>query len=358
MVANNRKKIDRISQLPDCLLHHIFSFAVATDVVRTCVLSKRWRYLWTSCPYLNFTVGYDSTEKYSINFINQVLLRRNSIPIKNFVYDASIEVEGSVVESWLYYAVNHQVQRLTINPYCPKIPIEFPKCFYGCTSLTTLKLNSVDHFEEASILLPKTLELPSLKKLHLINFSDFDGTVFSSIPNLETLILENIYFDGIQNNFSVSAPNLKNFCFLNHPDDFFDFQCEFVIVAPKLRKFKFVGDAALVSSTKNLCSLDQIEIDLCCGLDRVYSKDNQQKFAREVLQMFNAFHIAKNVTLSMRVIEVLSLIPSLLNEHPSQYPNLKSLKVKTNEFSKNIKIPSFILDYFLTDSSLLEICWE
>ncbi|KAG0530535.1 hypothetical protein BDA96_05G195000 [Sorghum bicolor] len=39
---------DRLSSLPDCLLHTIMSFMKARQVVQTCVLSKRWRHLWRS----------------------------------------------------------------------------------------------------------------------------------------------------------------------------------------------------------------------------------------------------------------------------------------------------------------------
>ncbi|XP_026445006.1 F-box/FBD/LRR-repeat protein At1g16930-like isoform X2 [Papaver somniferum] len=47
---------DRISQLPDSIIHHILSFlSDTTYAVQTCVLSKRWRYLWTSLPVLKFS---------------------------------------------------------------------------------------------------------------------------------------------------------------------------------------------------------------------------------------------------------------------------------------------------------------
>ena len=44
---------DRLSALPDVLIHTIMSFLKAHQVVQTCVLAKRWRHLWRSVPYLD-----------------------------------------------------------------------------------------------------------------------------------------------------------------------------------------------------------------------------------------------------------------------------------------------------------------
>src|SRR5687767_14211256 len=44
---------DRLTSLPDCLIHHIMSFLKARQVVQTCVLSTRWRHLWRSVPCLD-----------------------------------------------------------------------------------------------------------------------------------------------------------------------------------------------------------------------------------------------------------------------------------------------------------------
>ncbi|CAL5027371.1 unnamed protein product [Urochloa decumbens] len=44
---------DRLSSLPDCLIHQIMSFMKARQVVQTCVLATRWKNLWRSVPCLN-----------------------------------------------------------------------------------------------------------------------------------------------------------------------------------------------------------------------------------------------------------------------------------------------------------------
>ena len=44
---------DRLSDLPDGLVHNIMSFLSAREAVQTCVLSRRWEDLWCSMPCLN-----------------------------------------------------------------------------------------------------------------------------------------------------------------------------------------------------------------------------------------------------------------------------------------------------------------
>ncbi|KAK2387142.1 F-box/FBD/LRR-repeat protein [Trifolium repens] len=43
---------DRLSNLPDPLLHHILSFVDSEYAVQTCILSTRWKNLWKHLPTL------------------------------------------------------------------------------------------------------------------------------------------------------------------------------------------------------------------------------------------------------------------------------------------------------------------
>ncbi|GJV34036.1 F-box domain containing protein [Tanacetum coccineum] len=51
---------DRLSSLPDDLIHKILSSISLKQAIETSTLSSRWRYIWTSMPYLDF-----STESFS-----------------------------------------------------------------------------------------------------------------------------------------------------------------------------------------------------------------------------------------------------------------------------------------------------
>ncbi|KAF9592096.1 hypothetical protein IFM89_011934 [Coptis chinensis] len=90
-MSNNGSKssVDRISDLPDPMIHHIFSFLDMREVVQTSILSKRWTHLWKSTPNLDFYLsqynisGGTSMEcwktKKFINLVNQVLVFRDTL---------------------------------------------------------------------------------------------------------------------------------------------------------------------------------------------------------------------------------------------------------------------------------------
>ncbi|CAL4968907.1 unnamed protein product [Urochloa decumbens] len=71
---------DRISGLPEGVLHHVLSFFPAHDAVRTCVLARRWRNLWMSAPGIRITgvKGWRDAGKF-VAFVDRLLsLRRSS----------------------------------------------------------------------------------------------------------------------------------------------------------------------------------------------------------------------------------------------------------------------------------------
>ncbi|KAK2654513.1 hypothetical protein Ddye_014369 [Dipteronia dyeriana] len=50
MMKTEIQKVDRISELPEPILHHILSFLYFREVARTCILSKKWEPVWLSYP--------------------------------------------------------------------------------------------------------------------------------------------------------------------------------------------------------------------------------------------------------------------------------------------------------------------
>ncbi|CAL4991867.1 unnamed protein product [Urochloa decumbens] len=128
---------DRLSALPDCLLHTIMSFMKARQAVQTCVLSTRWRHLWHSVPCLDidldeFKVDNDtgSFEDNDIdndtewgnfgNFTVNLLLRCNIALLDSFKlragwvgapYSAKRQAGGWIRHAMKYWAPDTVIQR-------------------------------------------------------------------------------------------------------------------------------------------------------------------------------------------------------------------------------------------------------
>ncbi|KAI3698446.1 hypothetical protein L2E82_41996 [Cichorium intybus] len=76
---NNKKPVveDRLSSLPDELIHKILYCFDMKFVVQTCLLSSRWEFLWKSMPCLNFSSWQFRHLPEFAKFVTNVLSRRN-----------------------------------------------------------------------------------------------------------------------------------------------------------------------------------------------------------------------------------------------------------------------------------------
>ena len=98
---------DRLSALPDELLLRVLSFLPAQQVVRTTVLSKRWRDLWRSVPDINLSLsdfGRNSREDWTAvwermeDFVNNLLMLHRA-PCLDAFRLVTIVVDTSIDES-------------------------------------------------------------------------------------------------------------------------------------------------------------------------------------------------------------------------------------------------------------------
>ena len=85
-----------LGNLPEELLQHILFFLPIEDAVRTSLLCRRWEYLWTSTPNLDFELYEPAKRTLFMNFVERVLCLRDSSDIKLFrlccdvLHDASL----------------------------------------------------------------------------------------------------------------------------------------------------------------------------------------------------------------------------------------------------------------------------
>ncbi|XP_026441775.1 F-box/LRR-repeat protein At3g58930-like [Papaver somniferum] len=133
---------DRISRLPDALIHHIMSFNDAKYAVQASVLSKRWVDVWKSFPFLKFDrSSFSEDKKHSfIMFVDMVFLFREDFDIKRF----SVHWEKSAndnrvsmdVNRWSLASVKYNVQEITIAVgQCHNSAYEIPHRLLNCKSL-------------------------------------------------------------------------------------------------------------------------------------------------------------------------------------------------------------------------------
>ncbi|GKD69500.1 F-box domain containing protein [Tanacetum coccineum] len=255
--------IDRLSNLPDDLIHKILSFVGIKCAIGTTALSSRWRYIWTSMPYLNFLVEEFSTSPKLSQFVTHVLSRRNNLVE---VFSAKLcfnrDFSQEFVKQLLNYAFSHNIRQLDITWFYMNT-IEFPLSLICSRSLTHLSLRY--GFTSTS-----TLELPALTTLYLYNFTlcsdeNIDKHIFSKCAKLKILylkgykvigldhlnichpLLSNLtleYLSGNLNVINVVAPQLKSLTI----NDWFE-KYQFLISAPNLVSLLYKGYHSLDLST-------------------------------------------------------------------------------------------------------------
>ncbi|KAL3653052.1 hypothetical protein CASFOL_002733 [Castilleja foliolosa] len=118
---NKRMKempIDRLSALPDGILIHILSFLGLKESVVTSVLSKRWKFLWTELPRLEFYEESKERDKISkfVTMVNRTLLIRRGAHLEKFdVFFRYDESFASDVDSWLDFAVKNKAKEIRLH---------------------------------------------------------------------------------------------------------------------------------------------------------------------------------------------------------------------------------------------------
>ncbi|XP_024960438.1 F-box/LRR-repeat protein At4g14103-like [Cynara cardunculus var. scolymus] len=243
--------IDVISQLPDCILHHILSFIPTKDVVKTSILSKRWNNLWTSVPNLDFDDallyasemdGRDPPEVACfMNFVERVLLLRDASNMEKFRLSCRVCFNASRIHSWISAAIMHNVHELDLCLFAED-PSVLPRSMFSSVSLTILKIEMNCILE-----LPNSVCLPYLKILHLslVTFMDDESTqkLFSGCRILEELVMLDCEWMNLKN-ITISSLTLKRLTiddlpYFGPPDA--PRGCTIEINTPNLAYLKYTG---------------------------------------------------------------------------------------------------------------------
>ncbi|KAJ9547249.1 hypothetical protein OSB04_019792 [Centaurea solstitialis] len=217
----NEEEEDRISKLPDDIVHCILSFLDIRYAIQTSALSKKWKHVWTSMPHLNLNNRtFDTFPQFS-KFVKHALSHRNH---HREVYAVKLSFAGTttkfatVMRRIVNYAYAHNVRHLTMiwsnsdGLYHRK----FPQCCFSSLTLKHLTL-AIDKICRYGGCVPiPSWDFPALETLNLRNMQLSDGrgtgdkslTFFSKCVNLKHITLHKCSMNHLDV-FNVCAPQLS-----------------------------------------------------------------------------------------------------------------------------------------------------
>ncbi|TVU16841.1 hypothetical protein EJB05_36997, partial [Eragrostis curvula] len=203
---------DLLSALPDEVLHHVLSFLLAQEAVRTCVLAQRWRHLWRFATGLQISCGFENepaSVKELREFVDHLLLLRGGSPLSTCELTFSNLDVGDMprIKLWIRHLLMCKVQNLRLNFDFYASPVEVDRLvsqhlnrlqlsdvkfndnfldFSGCPALEVLEIDSCE-FKYGNRMLSK-----SLKYLTISRWTYFSmvSRVRIYTPNLHSLQLE------------------------------------------------------------------------------------------------------------------------------------------------------------------------
>ncbi|KAH9620334.1 hypothetical protein KSS87_007849 [Heliosperma pusillum] len=212
--------MDRLSDLPDSIIHHIISFLGTQEACRTTILAKRWVHIWPTGLILDFRPQFfvpkidgvslaeffksfagpwtvETVEKL-VNFIETTMRRysEKNLSIRKFRLDyPTIDQEmAGRIDRWLRIALRNQVEQLTLS-VLPQGPpsYELPAILFMAKSLISMKLFRVrmPYFE--------TLKLISLRILKLTRVYIDENMLLDIIMSCPLKILNLDMCSGLQN---------------------------------------------------------------------------------------------------------------------------------------------------------------
>ncbi|KAI3502778.1 hypothetical protein L1887_31082 [Cichorium endivia] len=281
---------DRLSSLPDDVIHKIFSFISIKDAIGASVLSSRWRFIWTTMPYLNF----ENLNCHGPKFISNVLSHHNNriqVSSLNLILGGTI-MDYESVKRILNCAYSHNVQQLSItSKILPWKPFNYELSFITAPTcdlpaLTTLHLHCIKLSDSSTDLFSKCLNLKNL----VLRRCTMNGTKVLNIchPRLSNLILEYISPYMKLEYVNVRAPQLKNltmkWC-----------QGKHLISAPGLTSLVIEGShLCQISTPTGFPSLEKVDL---------YMYDPSNADACEIVSLLQHFSTAKLLILSLEILQ-------------------------------------------------------
>lgn len=280
-----------------------------TDLVRTTILSKRWKNVWTTVPFLNFV--YDE-EINAESFVNGAVNSWRGTDIKKLNVESRSKFDkssmASSIDSLLGFASRNKVEELSLSFPVPDpcstvseskniYPVP-PQCLYSCLLLKCLTLEMCD------LCIRGNVRWHQLKKLTIhgegVRESSINRVLRGS-PRLEELHLTTLQgSDG--ENLSIRSSSLKWF--------------HIGVILPHSSKKAPWVDSKLRISTPNLKMLHLLGVPYgkcvlmdVSSLNKVFlTFDDSPSYGKDIGEkagdIFPTFELVQEVTLSDWSIKV------------------------------------------------------
>lgn len=299
---------DRFSNLPFDMLYHILSFLDTREAVGTSLLSRTWRYIWSSVPRLNFNCKCSCMREPQFKdlsicpcsskfweFVKRTLIIRETPPIHALHFSCDY-FEAAQVRLLLYLCDARNVQELDIFARSHLQVRKLPRVFAQFLLDMIQNSNGLHNLSLTSF--------NNLKRLRLVRvrFHDdlFTRKLFSDCGILEDLSLEYCCFMMVTH-FNISSHKLRNLTFVNMgPFNKITSDCNLrlslKVDAPNLLSFCYIGPVIRVSEFSNMSCLNHALIQV--------PNQSCPRSCSGLATMISDFVHAKGLTLSAAFVRV------------------------------------------------------
>ncbi|KAJ0612087.1 putative F-box domain, FBD domain, leucine-rich repeat domain superfamily [Helianthus annuus] len=211
---------DMITNLPEDLINPILERLPVKDAVRTSVLSKRWRYRWTTMRTLDFHFGFSgqflNIGAYQHNgftrVISQIMIHHQG-PISTFLLHIPKEIvlhSFQEVDLWMLILSRNNL-RVLLFRNSNRI-YQIPPSVFSCLELRVLGLRGC--------IFNPPLEFKGFPNLQDINLQKviFGGNLGGTVINLPQLKNLSLHTCLNLNNFNIMAVKLQHLLVFGCPD--------------------------------------------------------------------------------------------------------------------------------------------
>ncbi|CAH2053693.1 unnamed protein product [Thlaspi arvense] len=235
---------DGFSDLPESILVIILSHLPTVEAVRTCVLSKSWRTMWTNVTALQFDDKRHRAPRDDgfIQFVDLVVRHVGSLRINSFHLYSVNPYDETPIISWLSKVIECNLQKLVITWYELE-SVNFSPLFASLGTLVELRLRTKTILDISAPALLPNVKFFTLEDARIFNTSSLSGNISLSFPVLETFEATSVCWFRTDT-VIIDSPLLRVFemlkCSSGHVPNS-NGECTISLLAPKLEKITFSG---------------------------------------------------------------------------------------------------------------------